>query len=77
MDPVTAASWVALIGQVISMMITVGQSVIDMAPYVAMFFQVVAGTPLTPDQQADLNAKHAALTEAALRPLPDAPEGAT
>jgi hypothetical protein len=76
-DPATISSWLTLIAQVISLLIQAGASVIDMMPYVTMFFKIVNGTPLTPEEEADLNAKHAALTAAALAPLPAPPEDAT
>lgn len=77
MDPATITAWLGLIAQVIGLLIQAGASIVDMMPYVAMFFKIVNGTSLTPEEEADLMAKHAALTAAALAPLPAPPEDAT
>lgn len=76
MDPVAIQAWLVLIAQVVGLLIQAGASIVDMMPYITMFFKIVNGTPLTPEEEADLNAKHAALTNAALAPLPDPPEDA-
>lgn len=77
MDPATIAADISLISSVISLLVQAGKAVVEMVPEIAMFFQVIGGTPLTADQQASLNTSHAALTAAATAPLPEAPSDAT
>lgn len=77
MDPATITAWLALIAQVVALLINAGANIADMIPYASMFFQIMNGTPLTAAQEADLNAKHASLTTAALAPLTPPPEDAT
>lgn len=67
----------ALVIAVMQLMYTAGKALIDMLPVVNMFFQILEGTPLTPEQRADLQARYKEQTDAALAPLtPPTPDEA-
>lgn len=66
-----------LVFQIILLAIQAGKTVADLMPEVAMFVQLMGGTPLSPEQRKVLDDRHEVLTTAALRDLGPAPTEGT
>ena len=66
-----------LVFSIILAAIEIGKSINDLLPELQMMMQLFGGTPLSPEQQKQLDDRHAALIAAATAPLPEPPEDAT